>query len=479
MAKQTTRVIASGDLLTLDQLDLTNADPLTVAIVDTSGNQTVALGGTQYAEDTPHVSGDTGTIALVVRNDAGTALAADGDRSVLTVNSSGALYVTGGGGGTEYTSDVASPTDPIGGTTLIVRDDTLSTQETADNDWTVMRGDSKGALWVRSSETTTTIIVGSLPTGTNAIGKLAANSGVDIGDVDVLSIAAGDNNIGNVDIVTVPSPLSTAGGGTEATALRVTVANDSTGVLSVDDNGSSLTVDGTVTATVTSSTMAGLQTDLRKIIGIVVDVNSGNKSAGTQRVVLASDQPNVPVNIATATTSVLSGLQVNVDQLNGIPISLNTGVRDTGTQRVSIATNDLVPVNLTTATTSVLAGIKVQIKNDSAASVTTTVVGIVTSASGDTKLVSAQGVGKQIYVYAWNLSFNGTVNAKFNDGTSSKLLAGLFYGVANAGGGNSVSPNFLLATPTPDLFHTSANSALYINLSGATAVGGSVSYFVK
>lgn len=85
-----------------------------------------------------------------------------------------------------------------------------------------------------------------LPTGSNAIGKLAANSGVDIGDVDILSIAAGDNNIGNVDIVTVPAPLSTTGGGTEAAALRVTLASDSTGVVSVDDNGTSLTVDGTV-----------------------------------------------------------------------------------------------------------------------------------------------------------------------------------------------------------------------------------------
>ena len=39
-----------------------------------------------------------------------------------------------------------------------------------------------------------------------------------------------------------------AGGGVEAGALRVTVASDSTGVLSVDDNGGALTVDGTVTA---------------------------------------------------------------------------------------------------------------------------------------------------------------------------------------------------------------------------------------
>jgi hypothetical protein len=44
-------------------------------------------------------------------------------------------------------------------------------------------------------------VVGALPAGTNAIGKLAANSGVDIGDVDVLSLPAlpaGTNTIGKV-----------------------------------------------------------------------------------------------------------------------------------------------------------------------------------------------------------------------------------------------------------------------------------------
>lgn len=45
--------------------------------------------------------------------------------------------------------------------------------------------------------------------------------------------------------------LSVVGGGTEATALRVTLANDSTGVVSIDDNGGSITVDGTVTVTAT------------------------------------------------------------------------------------------------------------------------------------------------------------------------------------------------------------------------------------
>lgn len=52
---------------------------------------------------------------------------------------------------------------------------------------------------------TSATIDAALPAGTNAIGKLSANSGVDIGDVDITSIAAGDNNIGNVDIVTMPT----------------------------------------------------------------------------------------------------------------------------------------------------------------------------------------------------------------------------------------------------------------------------------
>lgn len=43
-------------------------------------------------------------------------------------------------------------------------------------------------------------VVGSLPAGSNAIGKLAANSGVDIGDVDVTSISAGTNLIGDIGI---------------------------------------------------------------------------------------------------------------------------------------------------------------------------------------------------------------------------------------------------------------------------------------
>lgn len=64
----------------------------------------------------------------------------------------------------------------------------------ADNDVTV----TSGTITTVSS---VTAIANALPAGTNAIGKLAANSGVDIGDVDVTSIipGSGATNLGKAE----------------------------------------------------------------------------------------------------------------------------------------------------------------------------------------------------------------------------------------------------------------------------------------
>lgn len=81
----------------------------------------------------------------------------------------------------------------------------------------------------------------------NVAAILAANDGVDIGDVDVAS---------------VPAPLNIVGGGVEASALRVTLANDSTGVLTVDDGGTTLSVDdggGTISI---DGTLTGITNDV-------------------------------------------------------------------------------------------------------------------------------------------------------------------------------------------------------------------------
>lgn len=74
-----------------------------------------------------------------------------------------------------------------------------------------------------------------LPAGTNAIGKLAENDGVDIGDVDVASIAAGDNNIGNVDIASITAGETHIGQvGTGGNIVDVTPVCDTSAYTAAD-----------------------------------------------------------------------------------------------------------------------------------------------------------------------------------------------------------------------------------------------------
>lgn len=121
----------------------------------------------------------------------------------------------------------------------------------------------------------------------NAKAILAANSGVDIGDVDVTS---------------VPAPLSTSGGGTEAAALRVTIANDSTGVLSIDDNGSSITVDGTVAATQSGTWNIATVTTLTGITNDVNIADGGNS--------ITVDATNLDIRTITKATD---SIQISKD----------------------------------------------------------------------------------------------------------------------------------------------------------------------
>jgi hypothetical protein len=242
-----------------------SSDSLNVAIVDASGNQITGFGGgTEYDEDTAHSSGDKLTLAGVVQQTADSALSSDGDRSLLQVDSSGFLKVNvkaGSAGATEYTEDAASAANPQGGQVMARRRDALSGETTTDGDVVALNSTDKGELYVKH--------VDAIPVTDNA-GSLTVDGTV------TANLAAGSNNIGDVDVLTVPAPLSTTGGGTEAAALRVTLANDSTGVVSVDDNGSSLTVDGTVAVTGVS-TLAEQQTQtthLATIAGDTTDIET-------------------------------------------------------------------------------------------------------------------------------------------------------------------------------------------------------------
>lgn len=95
-------------------------------------------------------------------------------------------------------------------------------------------------------------------------------------------------------------------------------------------------------------------TNLGKVGGTATDTNSGNKSAGTQRVVLATDQPQLTNALkvdGSAVTQPISGnltgnQATNVAQINGVTPLMGAGNGGTGSLRVNIATDQAtVPVS--------------------------------------------------------------------------------------------------------------------------------------
>ncbi len=151
---------------------------------------------------------DTGVPALVVRNDTLADLAgSDHDYAPLQVNASGALYVevkTSGlpsGAATEAKQDTIETT-----LTAIETDaDTIAgavsgTEMQVDIVASLPAGTNEIGKLAAGTASIGTVVLG---TGSAQIGKLAANSGVDIGDVDVTSLpalASGTNTIGKVDV---------------------------------------------------------------------------------------------------------------------------------------------------------------------------------------------------------------------------------------------------------------------------------------
>ena len=141
----------------------------------------------------------------------------------------------------------------------------------------------------------------------------------DAADVQVVGIGAFAGSDDAKTVVDVP-----AGGGVEATALRVTIASDSTGVLSVDDNGGALTVDGTVAISTNSE------------LGVVTEAAPGTDTA-------SSGLNGRLQRIAQRLTSLIALL----------PTALTNGALAVGS--VGTATNAASQVTISNASTTIIA----------------------------------------------------------------------------------------------------------------------------
>lgn len=90
-------------------------------------------------------------------------------------------------------------------------------------------------------------------------------------------------------------------------------------------------------------TLSNGSVNVNQLAGTTTDTNSGNKSAGTLRVVIATDQPQL-TNKLLVTPDANSA--INVAQINGVTPLMGAGNTGTGSLRVTLATDQ---ANLTTA----------------------------------------------------------------------------------------------------------------------------------
>ena len=223
-----------------------------VASISTFGTSTYTEGST------------TGRVAGAVRNDTLAALAdTENEIAPLQANAIGALYVTG------ESKQLTAVTDygfGIMGEAKIIDGSALPN--------TVGEGNAARLAVSRAgiAYTCLTDDAGASDLGAAMAVDLAAIEALLItidSDTDAIKTAVqilddwDDSNYANVNINLAGSDAPT-GGGSESGALRVTLANDSTGVISIDDGGNTITVDGTVTANLSSTDNTVLDNILTK-----------------------------------------------------------------------------------------------------------------------------------------------------------------------------------------------------------------------
>ena len=185
------QVDANGRLI----MSSTNALDVSAATVSVSGTVTANLSATDNAvldniqtaveviDNAVHVDDAAFTLGthsgVMMMGFAGTQSVNANDAGAIAMETDGAVHIHDGGNTITVDGTV---TANLSSTDNTVLDNIQTAVELIDN--------------AISGSEMQVDVVGALPAGTAAIGKLAANSGVDIGDVDVTSISAGTNLIG-------------------------------------------------------------------------------------------------------------------------------------------------------------------------------------------------------------------------------------------------------------------------------------------
>lgn len=269
-----------------------------------------------------------------------------------------------------YAEDVAAQAADKGIALLAVRRDTASTMVNADNDYTNLIVDSSGRLHVNVGnsvavtgtfwQATQPVSVAATVTVTGAGGTFpVTDSGGSLTiDAPVGTPAFVRLSDGSAAITTLPVSMAAVPTGASTAAKQPalgTAGTASADVITVQGIASMTpllsTLSGTNNiATVTTVTTVSAVTTLNQFNGTTVATNSGSKDAGTLRVVLATDQPQL-TNKLLVTPDANSA--VNVAQMNGVTVTMGNGASGTGVQRVTIANDSTGVVALAAGTAAI------------------------------------------------------------------------------------------------------------------------------
>lgn len=176
----------------------------------------------------------------------------------------------------------------------------------------------------------------SLPSGSAAIGKLAANDGVDIGDVTInnASIAVTGTFFQTTQPVSVAAGTTTIAKAEDAASANADVGVPAMAVQKATPANTADT-DGDYTFLQMSGGRLWCSTTIDAALP------GGTNAIG--KLVANSGVTIGAVEIAAAQTLGTVSTVTNLAQLGGSAIAMNAGTRSAGTQRVTIATDDVVP----------------------------------------------------------------------------------------------------------------------------------------
>ncbi len=246
-----------------------------------------------YAESSAHSSGDNLSLAGVVQQSSDAALAGDGDRTLMQVDSTGFLKV-------------------------INKNPNLAADNSANSSNKV-----PALVGVATSSAPTYTNTNQVPLSLDLSGALRVTGGTAATQYTEDAASAGGESLTLAGTIRQDTPA----GSTSADGDYANLKTDSVGRLWVNNSGVTQPVSGTVSITANSAV------NVAQINGVTPLMGNGASGTGAQRVTLANDSTGVLATVNSLT------------QMNGQTIAMGTGTRSAGTQRVTIATDDVVPAS--------------------------------------------------------------------------------------------------------------------------------------